>query len=100
MSRVFKVEKIKLYEEGSIRAFVNISVANALVVTGLRVLEGPKGLFVAMPQRSVEREGKGIEFKEVCFPKKGFAKELRDLVLKAYTNYKRKADERKAQTNG
>ena len=33
-----------------LKAFVDLSISDALIVRGLRVVDGPKGLFVSMPQ--------------------------------------------------
>ncbi|MFA5060641.1 MAG: septation protein SpoVG family protein [Candidatus Omnitrophota bacterium] len=34
-----------------VKAFVDMNIADLVVVKGLRVVDGPKGLFVAMPQQ-------------------------------------------------
>ena len=47
----FKVEKMFcLPDAGKLKAFADISVNEALVIRGVRILEGKKGLFVSMPQ--------------------------------------------------
>jgi len=47
----FKVEKMFcLPEAGNLKAFADISVNNALVIRGLRVMDGKKGMFVSMPR--------------------------------------------------
>lgn len=46
-----KVARIyKLPSEGAIKAFVDLSVNDSLLIKGFRIVEGPKGLFVTMPQ--------------------------------------------------
>jgi len=51
MSLDFKVSKMFcLADAGSLKAFADISVNDALVIKGLRVVEGKKGLFVTMPR--------------------------------------------------
>ena len=46
-----KVERIyKLPESGPIKAFVDMSINELLLIKGLRIVQGQKGLFVAMPQ--------------------------------------------------
>ncbi len=47
--------RIKLCEENSERllAFCSITFDNAFVVRDLKIIEGPKGLFVAMPSRKL-----------------------------------------------
>ena len=47
----FTVEKMfRLPDAGGLKAFADISVNEALIIRGVRVLEGKKGLFVSMPQ--------------------------------------------------
>ncbi|MBF0593709.1 MAG: septation protein SpoVG family protein [Candidatus Omnitrophica bacterium] len=51
MSLKFKVAKMFcLPEAGNLKAFADVSVNDALVIKGLRVIEGKKGLFVSMPR--------------------------------------------------
>jgi stage V sporulation protein G len=47
----------KLDGKGATKAFVNISIADAFVVIGLRIIEGKDGLFVSMP-REAGKDGK------------------------------------------
>ncbi|NTV30046.1 MAG: hypothetical protein HGA80_08215 [Candidatus Omnitrophica bacterium] len=47
----FKVEKMyRLPDAGSLKAFADVAVNDALVIKGIRVVSGKKGLFVSMPQ--------------------------------------------------
>ena len=47
----FKVEKMfKLPDAGNLKAFADLSVNDALVIRGLRVMDGKKGVFVSMPR--------------------------------------------------
>ena len=51
---------------------------------GMRVVDGEKGLFVAMPSTSFQRDGK-TEYQETFHPVSGEArKALNDAVLQAY----------------
>jgi stage V sporulation protein G len=51
MSIVFSVEKMyRLPDAGGLKAFADVGVNDALVIRGVRLLEGKKGLFVSMPQ--------------------------------------------------
>lgn len=46
-----KIAKIhRLPEGGRLKAFVDVSVNDALLIKGLRVVDGKAGLFVSMPQ--------------------------------------------------
>ncbi len=47
----FKVDRIyKLPDSGAMKAFVDMNINGLLLIKGLRVVQGPKGLFVSMPQ--------------------------------------------------
>jgi stage V sporulation protein G len=46
----FVVEKMyRLPDAGSLKAFADIAMNDAIVIRGVRVMEGKKGLFVSMP---------------------------------------------------
>ena len=50
-SIVFNVEKMyRLPDAGGLKAFMDVSVNDALLIRGVRLLEGKKGFFVSMPQ--------------------------------------------------
>lgn len=47
----FKVEKMyRLPDAGNLKAFADVSVNDALIIKGVRVVSGKKGIFVSMPQ--------------------------------------------------
>lgn len=54
----------KITKEGKMRAVVSITLDNEFVVHDIKVIEGEKGLFIAMPSR---RSGDG-EFRDVAHP--------------------------------
>ena len=39
----------RLTQEGHLKAFVDLGINDALLIKGIRVVEGKKGLFVSMP---------------------------------------------------
>ena len=48
---MFKVEKMYRFPDaGSLKAFVDVSVNDALVIRGVRIVEGKKGCFITLPQ--------------------------------------------------
>ena len=60
---------------------VSVKVHDAVYLTGLRVIEGKNGLFVAMPNR---KTGNG-EYQDIYFPaSKAMRDELQGIVLEAY----------------
>ena len=44
-----KIMKIHRLPEGKVKAFVDISVNDGILIKGIRVVHGKEGLFVSMP---------------------------------------------------
>ena len=67
-------------------ALATVTVADCLVLTGLRIVNGNKGMFVSMPQRKLSNPDKnGNEYADIFFPvTHGFREELNNAVLDAY----------------
>ena len=77
------VERIyRLPESGSLKAFVDLSIDNVLLIKGIRIVQGPKGLFVSMPQG----QGKDKRWYDSirCLDQE-FKKRLDEEVMSAYT---------------
>lgn len=81
-----KVERIhKLSDNGPMKAFVDLSVNDVLVIKGLRVIQGQKGLFVSMPQE----QGKDKRWYDSI---RCLSPEIRDLINeKVLTAYREQA---------
>ena len=77
--RVVRVHKLP--QNGPLKAFVDLSVNELLLIKGLRVVQGQKGLFVSMPQE----QGKDKRWYNIihCLTKE-FLHEITDKVLTAY----------------
>ena len=75
-------------------ALATVTIANCLVLTGLKIVKGKKGMFVSMPQRKLSKPDKnGNEYADIFFPvTHDFREELNDAVLDAYDD---KVDEEK-----
>jgi len=59
----------------------SVKVHDVVFLTGLRVIEGKNGLFVAMPNRKTS----GGEYQDIYFPaSKAMRDELQERVLEAY----------------
>lgn len=54
----------KMAKEGKMRAIVSITLDNEFVVHDIKVIEGDKGLFIAMPSKKAA-DG---EFRDVAHP--------------------------------
>jgi stage V sporulation protein G len=75
VSRIYRIEG-----DSKLKAFVDVSLGG-IVVKGLRVVNGSKGLFVSMPQH----QGKDGKWYSTVYPTtKDISKQLNDLVLEAY----------------
>lgn len=74
--RIRKIEK-----EGKMKAVVSITIDDEFVVHDIKVIEGDKGLFIAMPSRKAT-DG---EYKDIAHPiKSSTREELQDMILKKY----------------
>ena len=71
----------KLSGEGATKAFADISMMDAIVIIGLRIVEGKDGLFVTMPRE----EGKDGKWYNTVIPLNREVKnEIERIVLEAY----------------
>ena len=76
------VKRINRFEgEGSLRAFCDVVISDAILIKGIRVVEGKKGLFVSMPRE----EGKDGQWYDNVIPlSKEVRQHLSEVVLAAY----------------
>ena len=75
-------------------ALATVTIADCLVLTGLKIVKGKNGMFVSMPQRKLSKPDKnGNKYADIFFPvTHDFREELNDAVLDAYDD---KVDEEK-----
>lgn len=74
--RIRKVEK-----EGKMKAVVSITIDDEFVVHDIKVIEGEKGLFIAMPSRKAA-DG---EFRDIAHPINSATRDqIQGLILKKY----------------
>jgi len=67
--------------EGNLRGIASVNFDDCFAVTGIRIIDSKKGLFVSMPNRKVGDS----EYKDICFPvNKEYREELNAAVLNAY----------------
>lgn len=71
----------KVAKQGKMRAIVSITLDNEFVVHDIKVIEGDKGLFIAMPsKKSVDGE-----YRDIAHPINSDTRRLlQDTILKAY----------------
>jgi len=77
----FTEVRVTLRDEPRLKAFVNVTFDDDFVVRGMKVIEGRKGLFVAMPSR----KGKDGTFRDIAHPiNNNMRKKLEKVVLDEY----------------
>ncbi len=71
----------RLTNTGKMRALVSITLDNEFVIHDIKVIEGEKGLFIAMPSRKAS-DG---EFRDIAHPINSDTRErIQDIILKRY----------------
>ena len=74
--RIRKIEK-----EGKMKAVVSITIDEEFVIHDIKIIEGEKGMFIAMPSRKTA-EG---EYKDIAHPITSSTRELiQNLILQKY----------------
>ena len=71
-------------KEGKMKAVVSITLDNEFVVHDIKVIDGDKGLFIAMPSR---KTGEG-EYRDIAHP---INSETRDMLQKIILEHYEKA---------
>ena len=83
----------KVTKEGKMKAVVSITFDNEFVVHDIKVIEGDKGLFIAMPSR---KSGDG-EYRDIAHP---ISSETREKIQKdILEKYKEAFEESMTETN-
>ena len=73
-------------EDLKLKAYADINFDNSFVVHGLKVIEGEKEIFVAMPSRKMP----GGEYKDIAHPiNPELRKEITEAVIKKYEEVKK-----------
>lgn len=79
-----KIDRLVDYEESKTKAFASANIGNAFAIHGIKIMDGEKGLYVSMPSRSYQKDGK-TEYADVFHPVSAEARtELNKAVLNAY----------------
>ena len=80
----------KISKEGKMKAVVSVTIDDEFVVHDIKVIEGDKGLFIAMPSR---RSSDG-EYRDVAHPINTSTRErLQAGILEAYEKAEESAEE-------
>jgi stage V sporulation protein G len=71
----------RVAKEGKMKAVVSITIDNEFVIHDIKVIEGEKGLFIAMPSRK-SSDG---EYRDIAHPiNSDTRKRIQDLILTRY----------------
>ncbi|MBR4513592.1 MAG: septation regulator SpoVG [Lachnospiraceae bacterium] len=80
----------KVNQEGKMRAVVSITIDNEFVVHDIKVIEGDKGLFIAMPSRKAS-DG---EYRDIAHPINSETRDkIQTLILEKYEEAASQTDE-------
>lgn len=78
-----KITEVKVFaiNEDRLKAYVSITFDDCFVVRDLKIIQGPNGLFVAMPSKK-RKDG---QFRDIAHPlNKETRNEIEDLIFDAY----------------
>jgi len=82
--------RLAVSDDRKIRAYANITFDNQLVIHGIKVLDGKKGLFIAMPSKR-----SGEKFKDIVHPMNTeFREKIQEQILAEYQNFIKKPVEK------
>ena len=71
----------KITKEGKMRAIVSITIDEEFVIHDIKVIEGEKGLFIAMPSKKAT-DG---EYRDIAHPINSSTREkIQTIILEAY----------------
>ena len=72
----------KIDGEGKMRAVASITIDDELVVHDIKIIEGDRGLFIAMPSK----KGANGEYRDIAHPINSETRNrLQDMILEAYS---------------
>ena len=73
----------KIAKEGKMKAIVSITIDNEFVIHDIKVIEGEKGLFIAMPSKKAT-DG---EYRDIAHPINSQTREsIQNIILESYEN--------------
>lgn len=80
--KITDVRVRKISTEGKMKAIVSITIDDEFVVHDIKVIEGEKGLFIAMPSKKAN-DG---EYRDVAHPISQSTREsIQQIILESYT---------------
>ena len=83
--RITDVRVRKINKEGKMKAVVSITIDDEFVVHDIKVIEGEKGMFIAMPSKKAS-DG---EYRDIAHPINcGTREQIQGIILEAYEKAK------------
>lgn len=74
----------KVAKEGKMKAVVSITIDDEFVVHDIKVIEGEKGMFIAMPSRKAT-DGEYREYRDIAHPINSQTRErIQNIILEKY----------------
>ena len=87
--RITYVRVRKVTKEGKLKAVVSITIDDEFVVHDIKVIEGEKGLFIAMPSKKA-LDG---EYRDIAHPiNSGTREKIQDTILEKYNTVLEETD--------
>ena len=81
MMRITDVRVRKVEKEGKMKAVVSITIDDEFVVHDIKVIEGEKGMFIAMPSRKAA-DG---EYRDIAHPINSETRDhIQNIILEEY----------------
>ncbi len=76
-----RIKKIEEEKFGKLKAYIDITLDECLVIHGLKLIEGEQGLFVAMPSKKMFNG----EYKDIVHPiSSDLRKHITEVVIEKY----------------
>lgn len=70
----------------SLLGYATVVVDDAIVIRGIKILNGNQGIFIAFPNKGCEGKGKDRKYLDIVHPKDNKSREeITKKVLEAYT---------------
>ena len=87
----------KVTKEGKMRAVVSITIDDVFVVHDIKVIEGEKGLFIAMPSRKAS-DG---EYRDIAHPINSETRDkIQSLILEKYQEVASESEDEEKNSKG
>lgn len=85
-TNVFAVDRIQMQkQEGAVKAYVSLKIADSFIVRNVRIVSGKKGLFVSMPAEKYQDQNKESRYAAIAFPiNREMHETMQAVVLDAY----------------